>query len=327
MRHAGSGELLAMEAGVPSRKGSLAILPQLPQQSQQQPPPPSLLDHIQNTPSTTKDLAYRNAPAPTRAFSHLVLSGPPTGPPSGSLSRSGSNSTIPPTTSRQPSSFSLPRPTLSQSEIGLHPSRETLVAPPRKGSAGDVRRGSTGTGDGHVVNHHHHHHHRHAAVVVNASSLRRESNIDSDESVGGGGGDEGIGGSSTPSQLSAAALGRGHTDAEAGRVRRADSVVLDVRAASPIILDDDDTPAAAPTASVNPPSESGEAAGNAPKISKHPRIAKFNSCSTLFVEHTITNADLNETLRSTPTEEDVYRFLECLFHAAELNVECAIITL
>ena len=28
-----------------------------------------------------------------------------------------------------------------------------------------------------------------------------------------------------------------------------------------------------------------------------------------------------------PTEEDVYKFLDCVFKAADLNVECAVITL
>lgn len=31
--------------------------------------------------------------------------------------------------------------------------------------------------------------------------------------------------------------------------------------------------------------------------------------------------------KSIPTEDDIYKFLECLFNAAELNVECAIISL
>ncbi|TPX69830.1 hypothetical protein SpCBS45565_g02180 [Spizellomyces sp. 'palustris'] len=103
---------------------------------------------------------------------------------------------------------------------------------------------------------------------------------------------------------------------------------------------------------------------NAPKLS---RIAKYNSCSTLFVEATISNADLNDTLRCVasalvnhmkknlqdqtfktdnifseelhplsqhiqfyrrmPKEDDIFKFLECLFNAAELTAECGIITL
>ncbi|KAI9101244.1 hypothetical protein DFS34DRAFT_613754 [Phlyctochytrium arcticum] len=103
---------------------------------------------------------------------------------------------------------------------------------------------------------------------------------------------------------------------------------------------------------------------NAPRLS---RIAKYNSCSTLFVESTISNADLTDTLRCvasalvkhmrrnakqkyfktddifseelhplsqhfqffrrTPSDDDVFKFLECLFHAAELTAECGIITL
>ncbi|KAJ3035003.1 hypothetical protein HDV00_004414 [Rhizophlyctis rosea] len=35
----------------------------------------------------------------------------------------------------------------------------------------------------------------------------------------------------------------------------------------------------------------------APPMSRHPHIPKYNSCSTLFVETTMANADLNETLR------------------------------
>ncbi|KAJ3180650.1 Cyclin Y [Geranomyces variabilis] len=100
----------------------------------------------------------------------------------------------------------------------------------------------------------------------------------------------------------------------------------------------------------------------APKLS---RITKYNSCSTLFVEATISSSDLTDTLycvsralvrhlntaplptpspdilseekhplsnhirfyRRKPREEDVYRFLECLFNAAELTAECGIITL
>ncbi|KAJ3050534.1 hypothetical protein HK097_008518 [Rhizophlyctis rosea] len=96
-------------------------------------------------------------------------------------------------------------------------------------------------------------------------------------------------------------------------------------------------------------------------------ISKFNSCSTLFVESTLMSADLGETLRSvsyalvntmtqsakqnrfmsvdillekshplsrhitfhtrSPSANDIFKFLECLFHAADLYVECAIITL
>ncbi|KAJ3021375.1 hypothetical protein HKX48_008692 [Thoreauomyces humboldtii] len=104
---------------------------------------------------------------------------------------------------------------------------------------------------------------------------------------------------------------------------------------------------------------------SAPKLS---RVAKYNSCSTLFVDSTITNADLTDTLRCVasalvnhmkdttrkdhctqspdilseekhplsqqirfyrrrPKEEDVFKFLECLFNAAELTAECGIITL
>ncbi|KAI8907116.1 hypothetical protein DFJ77DRAFT_189665 [Powellomyces hirtus] len=101
----------------------------------------------------------------------------------------------------------------------------------------------------------------------------------------------------------------------------------------------------------------------APKLS---RITKYNSCSTLFVESTISNSDLTDTLRCVasalvnhmknppsrheglpdilseelhplsnhirfhrrkPREDDVFRFLECLFNAAELTAECGIITL
>ncbi|KAI9017551.1 hypothetical protein BC832DRAFT_599169 [Gaertneriomyces semiglobifer] len=110
---------------------------------------------------------------------------------------------------------------------------------------------------------------------------------------------------------------------------------------------------------------SGEATNiGAPKLS---RIHKYNSCSTLFVESTITNADLDDTLRCIatlitnriqenlhsghlhtedilseelypfsrdihfytrePDEGDIFRFLECLFSAAELTAECGVITL
>ncbi|KAJ3156499.1 Cyclin Y [Geranomyces variabilis] len=107
--------------------------------------------------------------------------------------------------------------------------------------------------------------------------------------------------------------------------------------------------------------DDGEEA-RAPKLS---RITKYNSCSTLFVEATISSSDLTDTLhcvsralvrhlnaaplptpspdilseekhplsnhirfyRRKPREEDVYRFLECLFNAAELTAECGIITL
>ncbi|KAJ3163035.1 Cyclin Y [Geranomyces michiganensis] len=100
----------------------------------------------------------------------------------------------------------------------------------------------------------------------------------------------------------------------------------------------------------------------APKLS---RITKYNSCSTLFVEATISSSDLTDTLhcvsralvrhlnapplptpspdilseekhplsnhirfyRRKPREDDVFRFLECLFNAAELTAECGIITL
>nr|KAJ3419717.1 hypothetical protein HK105_006588 [Polyrhizophydium stewartii] len=97
------------------------------------------------------------------------------------------------------------------------------------------------------------------------------------------------------------------------------------------------------------------------------RMIKFNSTSTLFVESTMINADLQESLRyislylansirrniaegslrsadilserthllskhiqfyhRAPSDEEVFRFLECLFQSAELNVECVIITL
>ncbi|KAI8922921.1 hypothetical protein BC831DRAFT_473764 [Entophlyctis helioformis] len=97
------------------------------------------------------------------------------------------------------------------------------------------------------------------------------------------------------------------------------------------------------------------------------RMVKFNSCSTLFVDTTMVNADLRESLRyislylsncihrniqenllktheilsektrilsrhiqfyhRAPSAEEIYRFLECLFQSAELNVECVIITL
>ncbi|KAI8820208.1 uncharacterized protein EV422DRAFT_568162 [Fimicolochytrium jonesii] len=107
-----------------------------------------------------------------------------------------------------------------------------------------------------------------------------------------------------------------------------------------------------------------KASVGAPKLS---RITKYNSCSSLFVESTITNAQLNETLRciagalvkhmkqkhqgrtnespeifseehrplsnhiqfhrKIPEDDDVYKFLECLFNAAELTAEVGIITL
>ncbi|KAI8612402.1 hypothetical protein BC830DRAFT_1231258 [Chytriomyces sp. MP71] len=94
---------------------------------------------------------------------------------------------------------------------------------------------------------------------------------------------------------------------------------------------------------------------------------KFNSCSTLFIDSTLSTADLQKTLRCVATalavnirrnhelnilktdeifseklhplskhiqfytrilsEEDIYKFLDCIFQAAELNVECAVITL
>ncbi|KAJ3417209.1 hypothetical protein HDV05_006415 [Chytridiales sp. JEL 0842] len=104
-------------------------------------------------------------------------------------------------------------------------------------------------------------------------------------------------------------------------------------------------------------------AGDAPKR----QMQKFNSSSTLFVDATLANADLAKTLKCVsmtlvssirknteqgrlrtndifseklrplskqiqfyhriPTEEDVFKFLECIFNAAELNVECAVIML
>ncbi|TPX37179.1 hypothetical protein SmJEL517_g00794 [Synchytrium microbalum] len=106
--------------------------------------------------------------------------------------------------------------------------------------------------------------------------------------------------------------------------------------------------------------------GNVPRAgtASLAKITKFNSCTSLFVDATLVSADLHETLRSAsilivnlinqkhdeiitedilseerhplsrhiqfytrkPSEEDVYKFLECIFHAAELTVECAIIT-
>ncbi|KAJ3242217.1 hypothetical protein HDU81_006629 [Chytriomyces hyalinus] len=94
---------------------------------------------------------------------------------------------------------------------------------------------------------------------------------------------------------------------------------------------------------------------------------KFNSCSTLFIDSTLSNADLQKTLKCVATalavnirrnhelnilktvdifsekrhplskhiqfylrilsEEDIFKFLDCIFQAAELNVECAVITL
>ncbi|KAI9350587.1 hypothetical protein DFJ73DRAFT_382986 [Zopfochytrium polystomum] len=96
-------------------------------------------------------------------------------------------------------------------------------------------------------------------------------------------------------------------------------------------------------------------------------LPKFNSCSTLFIDSTLTNADLQQTLKCVgiavvssirrtiesgslrtddilseslhpisrhiqfhhriPTESDVYKFLECIFRAADLTVECAVIML
>ncbi|ORY48233.1 hypothetical protein BCR33DRAFT_61740 [Rhizoclosmatium globosum] len=96
-------------------------------------------------------------------------------------------------------------------------------------------------------------------------------------------------------------------------------------------------------------------------------LHKFNSCSTLFIDSTLANADLKKTLKCVATalavnirrnnelnilrtddifseklrplskhiqfhqrilsEEDIYKFLDCIFQAAELNVECAVITL
>ncbi|KAJ3068867.1 hypothetical protein HDU98_008028 [Podochytrium sp. JEL0797] len=96
-------------------------------------------------------------------------------------------------------------------------------------------------------------------------------------------------------------------------------------------------------------------------------LHKFNSCSTLFIDSTLTNADLQKTLRCVATalainirrnnelnnlhtydifseklrplsqhiqfyqrilsEEDIYKFLDCIFQAAELSAECAVITL
>ncbi|KAJ3398005.1 hypothetical protein HDU80_009389 [Chytriomyces hyalinus] len=96
-------------------------------------------------------------------------------------------------------------------------------------------------------------------------------------------------------------------------------------------------------------------------------LHKFNSCSTLFIDSTLSNADLQKTLKCVATalavnirrnhelnilktvdifsekrhplskhiqfylrilsEEDIFKFLDCIFQAAELNVECAVITL
>ncbi|KAJ3142639.1 Adenylate kinase 7 [Physocladia obscura] len=96
-------------------------------------------------------------------------------------------------------------------------------------------------------------------------------------------------------------------------------------------------------------------------------LHKFNSCSTLFIDSTLNNSDLQKTLHCVATalavnirrnneldtlrtdeilseklrplskhiqfylrvlsEEDIYKFLDCIFQAAELNVECAVITL
>ncbi|KAH6601370.1 hypothetical protein BASA50_001641 [Batrachochytrium salamandrivorans] len=97
------------------------------------------------------------------------------------------------------------------------------------------------------------------------------------------------------------------------------------------------------------------------------RMFKFNSTSTLFVESTMISADLQESLRymsiylassirkgatviciktpeilsekihllshhiqfyrRPPSEEEIFRFLECLFISTELSVECVIISL
>ncbi|KAI8803653.1 hypothetical protein BJ742DRAFT_828349 [Cladochytrium replicatum] len=97
------------------------------------------------------------------------------------------------------------------------------------------------------------------------------------------------------------------------------------------------------------------------------QVPKFNSCSTLFADSTLTCTDLQQTLKCValslastirsseesgdfrtsdilservhplssqvqfcnkmPTDDDIFRFLECLFQAAELTVECAIISL
>ncbi|KAJ3094597.1 hypothetical protein HDU97_007879 [Phlyctochytrium planicorne] len=96
-------------------------------------------------------------------------------------------------------------------------------------------------------------------------------------------------------------------------------------------------------------------------------LPKYNSCSTLFIDSTLSHADLTQTLKcvsialvssirrnveigvlrsddiiseklhplskhiqfhvNIPTEDDVFKFLECLFQAADLSVECAVITL
>ncbi|TPX40252.1 hypothetical protein SeLEV6574_g06715 [Synchytrium endobioticum] len=113
---------------------------------------------------------------------------------------------------------------------------------------------------------------------------------------------------------------------------------------------------------VNPPKGTMPRAGTANVGSK--KITKFNSCTSLFLQTTLVAGDLHETLRSAsilfvrlinqtnehlvtdeilsevqhplsrhlqfylrlPSEEDIFKFLECIFHAAELTVECAIIT-
>jgi len=97
-------------------------------------------------------------------------------------------------------------------------------------------------------------------------------------------------------------------------------------------------------------------------------IIRYNSCSTLLIDNTITTADMDDTLKcvtlailyrikanhkknvklvtnnifseklypltrhprfspNPPTEQEIFNFLSCLFHAAELNSDCAIITL
>ncbi|ORY35117.1 hypothetical protein LY90DRAFT_673184 [Neocallimastix californiae] len=95
---------------------------------------------------------------------------------------------------------------------------------------------------------------------------------------------------------------------------------------------------------------------------------RYNSCSTLLIDNTITTADMDDTLKcvtlallyriranhrknvklvthkifseklypltrhprfspNPPTEHEIFKFLSSLFHAAEVNSECAIITL
>jgi len=97
-------------------------------------------------------------------------------------------------------------------------------------------------------------------------------------------------------------------------------------------------------------------------------VIRYNSCSTLLIDNTITTADMDDTLKCVtlallyriranhkknvklvtnnifsekfypltrhprfspypPTEKEIFKFLSGLFHAAELNSECAIITL